>query len=117
MKHIQTFESFVEGSVNEDATSGFNSKVKDLMKKFGTDISSVVSDWWEVVQSEQEEDAAEMTAIMKRLGSTPETTAYFSSANDEDAFEEALEMIKKSGLKYEERDATDGYQEVFIKAK
>jgi len=118
MKHIHTFESFVEGSVNEDATSGFNPTAKNLIKKYSDDsVASVVSDFWDVVQSEEEENAAEIEIIMKKLGSAPETTVYVSAHNDEDLFDEALEMIKKSGIKYEERSSVDGIAEVFVKAK
>jgi hypothetical protein len=121
MKHVKTFENFVSDSVSEDNTSGFNPKAKALLKKYSAaaygGVAALVSDWWADVQSEEEENAAEIEAVMKRLGSTPETTIYVSSTEEPDTFEEALEMIKKSGLKYEERDAFDGYQEVYVKAK
>jgi len=118
MNHIKTFENFVADSISEDATSGFNPKAKELIKKYSDDsVASVVSDWWDVVQSEEEENAAEIESIMKKLGSTPETTVYVSAHNDEDMFDEALEMIKKSGLKYEERVSVDGIAEAFVKAK
>lgn len=118
MKHVKTFESFVSDSVSESSTSGFNPKVKALLKKFSDDgIASVVSDWWEDVQSEEEENAAEIETLMKRIGSTPETTAFFSAANDEDLYDEALEMVKKAGVKYEERNSPDGIAEVYVKAK
>lgn len=118
MKHVKTFESFVTDSVSEDNTSGFDPKIKAIFKKFEDDgISSIVSDWWADVQSEQADDAVEMSAIMQRLGSTPETTAFFSSANDQDAYEKAMKLVVKTGLPFEERDAADSVQEIYVKAK
>jgi hypothetical protein len=111
MKHVKTFESFLsESQINE----GISSKAKNLMSKF--EDCQLVSNYYEDSKAEdvstENEDAA-----MKEFGTTPDTTLVASNANDLDGYDDFLEDLKKSGLKYVEKYNESGYDEVFISGK
>jgi len=109
MKHLKTFESYIE-SLNEN----INSKAKDLMSKF--DDCILVSDWY-ADSKDEGFDTENADKAMKAFGTKPENTLYASAANDEDDYEEFLELVKKSGLKYQEAENVDGFSEVFVSGK
>ena len=109
MKHLKTFEAFTN-NVNE----GVSSKAKALQSKF--EDCQLVSDWYQDMLDD-DMDLSNTDAAMKEFGTKPDNTLYASAANDEDAFEDFMKEVKKSGLKYKEADNVDGFKEVFISGK
>jgi hypothetical protein len=109
MKHIKTFESYV-GSLHE----GINSRAKALQGKFEDAI--LVADFGEGWDDDDDE-AERINNIMKKLGTDANTTLFASDANDEDGFEAFADLVRKSGLKYEEAEGPDFIQEIYVNAK
>jgi len=97
-----------------DVNEGINSRAKALQGKFEDAI--LVADFgegWEDVEGEEER----INNIMAKLGTDPSTTLFASDANDEDGFEAFVDMVRKSGLKYEEAEGPDFVQEIYVNAK
>ena len=89
MKHIHTFESFLNEAIN--------AKAKQLQSKFEDAIT--IDQFGEGWDDEQEE-ADRVNNIMKKLGTNAATTLFASDANDPDGYERFIDLVKKSGLKY-----------------
>jgi hypothetical protein len=103
-----------EGENNDEVNEGINTKAKQLQAKFEDAI--LVSDF-QAGWDDDDEEAERVNNIMKKLGTTPETTLFASDANDEDGYEDFIELVYKSGLKYEEVETPDYVQEIYVAAK
>ena len=106
MKHIKTFEGFLNEAIN--------AKAKQLQSNFEDAIT--VAEFGAGWDDEQEE-ADRVNNIMKKLGTDAATTLFASNANDEDGYERFVDSVKKSGLKYEEAETPDFVKEIYVVAK
>jgi hypothetical protein len=93
---------------------GINAKAKQLQGKFEDAI--LVADFgagWD----DDDDEAERINNIMQKLGTDASTTMYASDANDPDGFEAFADLVRKSGLQYEETEGPDFIQEIFVNAK
>lgn len=104
----------VKSTKGADVNEGINSKAKQLQGKFADAIT--IDQFGEGWDDEQEE-ADRVNNIMKKLGTDAATTLFASNANDENGYERFIDLVKKSGLNYEEAETPDFVQEIYVDAK
>jgi len=112
MKHLKTFESFLNESISAKAKA---LKTK-LPPVYGEHICGLVSDWYKDVKNDGG-DLENANTAMKVFGTDPKTTLYANAGNNEDEFDKFMDEVRKSGLIYKELTNVDGFAEVFISGK
>ena len=110
----------VKSTKGADVNEGINAKAKQLQRTFlrtpfNAEILTVdqFGEGWD----DEQEEADRVNNIMKKLGTDAATTLFASDANDPDGYERFIDLVKKSGLKYEEAETPDFVQEIYIDAK
>jgi hypothetical protein len=104
----------VKSTSGADVNEGINGKAKQLQNKFkdAITVAEFGAGW-----DDEEEEAERVNGIMKKLGTDAATTLFASDANDPDGYEEFADMVRKSGLAYEEAETPDFVQEIYVAAK
>lgn len=109
-----------EGENADEVNEGINAKAKQLQRTFlrtpfGAEILTVdqFGEGWD----DEQEEADRVNNIMKKLGTDAATTLFASDANDPEGYERFIDLVYKSGLKYEEVETPDYVQEIYIAAK